>query len=139
MSKTQLQTNNTRLASLIDTLKGKAAGSGGASVETCTVVINNEVVSSGGAIVCYGFTVFEDGKIGYVGYDGEALYESTMTFTNVVCGSAIFFGYSGYSMTGVEVNNMEAVSTSLGLASEQLFIAPTVAGTTGTISMVDMD
>lgn len=31
MSKTQLQANNTRLASLIDTLKGKAAGSGGST------------------------------------------------------------------------------------------------------------
>ena len=40
MNKTQLQTNNTRLASLIDELKGKAAGSGGA-VETCTVTIVN--------------------------------------------------------------------------------------------------
>lgn len=32
MSKTQLQTNNTRLASLIQELQGKAAGGGGASV-----------------------------------------------------------------------------------------------------------
>lgn len=39
MSKTQLQTNNTRLASLIQELQGKAAG-GGASVETCTVTVN---------------------------------------------------------------------------------------------------
>lgn len=31
MSKTQLQANNTKLASLIETLKGKAAGSGGGS------------------------------------------------------------------------------------------------------------
>lgn len=35
-NKTQLQTNNTNLAALIETLRGKAAG-GGASVETCTI------------------------------------------------------------------------------------------------------
>lgn len=43
MSKTQLQTNNTRLASMINELKGKAAGSGpsgGESAETCTVTVS---------------------------------------------------------------------------------------------------
>ena len=47
MSKTQLQTNNSRLASLIDELKGKAAGggaSGGGSVETCTVIITHKTI-----------------------------------------------------------------------------------------------
>lgn len=39
-NKTQLQANNTQLASLISTLQGKAAGGGGASVETCTVSIS---------------------------------------------------------------------------------------------------
>ena len=38
-NKTQLSTNNTQLASLIQTLQGKAAGGGGSSVETCTVQI----------------------------------------------------------------------------------------------------
>lgn len=39
-NKTQLQANNTQLASLIQELQGKAAGGGGgASVETCTVEI----------------------------------------------------------------------------------------------------
>ena len=38
MSKTQLQTNNTKLSELITTLQGKAAGGGGGgSAETCTV------------------------------------------------------------------------------------------------------
>lgn len=41
MSKTQLQTNNSKLSALITELQGKAAGggSGGGSVETCTVII----------------------------------------------------------------------------------------------------
>ena len=43
-NKTQLQTNNTKLASLIETLQGKAAGggSGAASLETCTVTFVND-------------------------------------------------------------------------------------------------
>ena len=40
MSKTQLKSNNERLASLIDEIRGKAVGGGGSgSVETCTVTI----------------------------------------------------------------------------------------------------
>lgn len=39
-NKTQLSNNNTKLASLIQELQGKAAG-GGASVEMCTVTISN--------------------------------------------------------------------------------------------------
>jgi hypothetical protein len=50
-NKTQLQTNNTQLASLIQTLQDKAAGgSGGGSVETCTININ---VQSGGSAQKY--------------------------------------------------------------------------------------
>lgn len=46
MSKNQLQTNNAKLASLIEMLAGKAAGSGGnETLETCTVIVQfaNEV------------------------------------------------------------------------------------------------
>lgn len=41
-NKTQLSTNNTQLASLIQTLQGKAAGGGaGGSIETCEVSVTN--------------------------------------------------------------------------------------------------
>lgn len=45
-NKTQLQTNNTQLASLIQTLQGKAAGGSG-SVETCTVTVEFSWVQVG--------------------------------------------------------------------------------------------
>lgn len=46
MSKTQLQANNARLASLIDTLKGKAAGGSGgdSTVSPCDVVVNSNMI-----------------------------------------------------------------------------------------------
>ena len=89
MSKTQLQTNNTRLASLITELRGKAAG-GGASVETCTVTVN------GGYII--GATVCNNGEITTVTYyPGE-----TNTQDNVVCGSIVYFvgdTYAEYALS----------------------------------------
>lgn len=39
-NKTQLQTNNTTLASIIQTLQGKAAGGSSGGVETCQVIVN---------------------------------------------------------------------------------------------------
>lgn len=48
-NKTQLQTNNARLASLITELEGKAAGGGG-SVETCTVEVRSTALP---ADICY--------------------------------------------------------------------------------------
>ena len=43
MSKTQLQSNNTRLASLITELRGKATGGGGSgAVNTCNLRVSAE-------------------------------------------------------------------------------------------------
>jgi hypothetical protein len=64
MNKTQLQSNNTRLASLIDELKGKAASGGsssGGSVETCTVIFNPEIVSTDNPFVTPSYDFFYTG------------------------------------------------------------------------------
>lgn len=45
MSKTQLQINNTNLASLIETLAGKATGGSGGAIETCTVALRCDAPS----------------------------------------------------------------------------------------------
>jgi hypothetical protein len=61
-NKTQLQTNNTQLASLIQTLQGKAAGGGGSSgggAETCTV----EIVADA--------PVSKTQNVSYINQDGE--------------------------------------------------------------------
>ena len=45
-NKTQLQTNNTELSSLIETLRGKASGGGSGAVETSMVTISGDADSS---------------------------------------------------------------------------------------------
>lgn len=82
MSKTQLQTNNAKLESLITELQGKAAGgSGGGNVETCMVTV------SGAYKVFY--TTYADGAYGYgIG---------TTTLNNVVCDTAIVIEWGNIS------------------------------------------
>lgn len=60
-NKTQLQTNNTQLASLIQTLQGKAAGGGGGA-ETCTV----EILSVGPTIPTTFQFIDADGAVQHV-------------------------------------------------------------------------
>lgn len=86
MSKTQLQSNNARLASLIDELKGKATGGGG-SAETCTVTINYKYGAPNNAF--YVYTSVENGDIvgRYIQYDGKVtpvILENVVKGTNVV-------------------------------------------------------
>lgn len=82
MSKAQLQTNNTQYASLIEALIGKA---GGASVETCTVTVENNSDDS-----CYvTVTRFVDGKITDADYLQRISDGDTRVYDNVVCGSGI--------------------------------------------------
>lgn len=61
MSKTQLQTNNAKLESLIAELQGKAAGGGG-NVETCSVEINHWGMMN----EAFGETIINGQKLPYV-------------------------------------------------------------------------
>lgn len=91
-NKTQLQTNNTALASLIQTLQGKAAGGGGSGgTETCELTINFT-----GSLVGYG----EAGGLAKVRYSkvvsgsielgDEDITSDSTTFDNVLKGSMLF-------------------------------------------------
>lgn len=98
MSKTQLQTNNTRLASLIDTLKGKAAGGGsGGSPETCELAFDGGYLCES---VCT--TIDESG-------DTIVLLKSTGVYYGpVVCGSIFAVGYStNITITDIVVDGLE--------------------------------
>lgn len=92
-NKTQLQTNNTKLESLIQTLQGKAAGGG--SVETCTLNIGSYILTAGA-------TLYQDGAI--LAYNGRG---NNGTCENVVCGSTIYIRHmadsSEYSAENLEL------------------------------------
>lgn len=134
-NKTQLQTNNTKLAALIETLSGKAAGGG--SVDTCTIVINNEVYNLGHGLGTYAFTTFENGEISINFYDGTTIKQAQYKFENVVCGSIFHLFDTGYSMAGIQFD--ASISRPNGQTGTRFYVAPTVAGTTATITIYDDD
>lgn len=71
-NKTQLQTNNTTLSSLIQTLQGKAAGGSSGAVETCTVTLADQASE-----ICY--TKYVDGV-----FSGAAAAVSAEVVKNTV-------------------------------------------------------
>lgn len=101
MSKQQLQSNNTRLASLIDELKGKAAGGGGgASVETCTVTVNigTELGDTDGIMDKIAFQVQENGEI----VVREMTSTQSCVIENVVKNSLLYTFHTDYISVDVE-------------------------------------
>lgn len=127
-NKTQLQANNEQLASLIQTLQGKAQG-GGSAVETCTV----KIVDTG-----EGKSAPEFETVYITGYDHETgLVFTEMTFVtdgaefDVVSGSYIFLG-DGFAGTYIsDVTNGDIVNN----AYNQFVVKATAAaGETVTIS-----
>ena len=143
MSKTQLQTNNAKLEALITELQGKAAGGGGSSggeIKTCTVVVNNEIASKSYGLCEWTFNVVENGEIKVNAYTGSVICDSTFTFENVVCGSFFHISHAGaYSFVGAYVDNIICVDGHYASDQATYLIAPTEAGTTGTITIFDDD
>lgn len=113
-------------------LAGKAAGGGGASVETCTVTIT----CTAGLLYNAVFTCFENGQIvtkskdSYV--DGGI---SSKTIENVVCNSGFFASFSGVSsgMYGYNVSGIESVTIRVGSGGD--YYGKVIAEPGGTASM----
>lgn len=105
MSKSQLQSNNTRLASLIDELKGKATGGGG-SIETCTVTIDAKYAIPGN----------ESGNIWYTNSEmsiQQDTWSHNSVFT-VVKGTIILA--DNMSGTGLDKSVLTSAQTLYGIA-----------------------
>jgi hypothetical protein len=113
-------------------IRGISGGSGGASVETCTVTIDNQGT---GSLQCIGATQY-NGELAsyYVNVPGT----NTITIDNVVCGSVITFGHSTYFM--LPVCSTTGGATLLGTSHHHwVFSAPTVANANATITVWDDD
>ena len=107
-NKTQLQTNNTTLASLIQTLQGKAAGSGssgGVNVGTCTINIH-----SGGGYVDAQCLQVVNGTIETAWVDNTD-GAASITINDAVCTG--FIRLTGEkAISGVDVSSPKEVAIS---------------------------
>ena len=138
-NKTQLQTNNTTLSSLIETLRGKAAGGGGGSVETCSVSVS---FSAG-----YPFpiiaTTATDGVIDSYVYIGASGTLATVALDNVLCNSVVYIRVSGLGMVGCTINGAERLYTHEGDGTlygyDVLIKMPQEAGANVTVEIYDND
>lgn len=138
-NKTQLQTNNTQLASLIQTLQGKAAGGGGgASVETCSLTVT---CNDGSYINWLLATVYRDGKIMTVIPTADERLK-TYTLDDVVCGTSMLASFWGLSIYGYSISGGgERVFPDSGYMSVYYgFIKmPSEAGANVTVTVYDND
>lgn len=106
-NKTQLSNNNTKLASLIHELQGKAAG-GGASVETCTVELDGVIASY--RPYYYSYTYLDDS--GNIASAAVAKNSGvSVTLNNVVCGSVVtVYWYSWFAGVNMEATNITTLT-----------------------------
>lgn len=97
-NKTQLQANNTNLASLIQTLQGKAAGSGSSGgIETCTITRNNT-----------------NAVVGYVDVNGQAQILDRNAGLTIECmKNTLVSAYDEAGMNGVAVSGGEELYTDM--------------------------
>lgn len=131
------------LIAAINALPDAGEGGGNATLNTCTIVVNNEIVNTGTdghGITGYVFLTMENGAIKVIGYEGAVIKENTFTFENVVCGSNFYLFHAGYSFFGVGFSdNITSPFGNLRSLSELHLVAPTEAGAVGTITLFDDD
>ena len=137
-NKTTLQTNNTNLASYSDRVAAlinianslPEAGSGGASIETCTVTFSRETNRN-----CY---IIYQSDSGVSIIEQEQSSNSISYTVTCLCGSLIVLGNTGtgegYITNKVFSNNIENLRSSA--YDDVLYLkAPTTAGETGTVDV----
>lgn len=107
--KSELQSNNVDLQTVLDKVKslpdaGSGGSGGGGAVETCTLVLVNDWVNE----FCFAVTRFVDGEITDNNWDNTVWDGDSMTIENVLCNSSVgivqppFTGDFAYSLSGAD-------------------------------------
>ena len=112
----QLTQNTTDLDALIAKANALPDAGGGGSVETCTVTIS-------GTSAVIGCTVFKNNEISTAYNTG-----SSVTFENVVCGSAI-------TIPGVYITYDATDGEFVNIGAHPIYKAPTTAGAIATVTV----
>ena len=126
----------TLIAQLETALENKTAGSGGTSLETCTVIVTVESSSMLGLIAT---TVDENGNLG-IGYSGSVNISdrrTSATLTNVLCGSMFDINVSMPVPLAVTSGGVTAVTGANAYYTSLSFVAPNESGAVGTVSISD--
>lgn len=133
----KLATLETAITALETELQGKASGgSGGGSVETCTVTIDNQV---GGSLHVVAATQCNTGQFNSYCIDYDAGL-TTVTIENVVCNSAIFVQTASAIIPAFSINGTaEILYSNSRRITNWLFKAPSIAGESCTITLRDDD
>lgn len=128
--KKELQSNNTDLQSVLETVRNLPEAGGSATIDVCSIYIDHSGHSDRPTTFC--FTTFSDGEISFVTQYTEKDHEYTIE--NVVCGSLICFGNDEYGGNGITVRGGVVKHMT---ACEHLWsvIAPEEAGAEGVIEL----
>lgn len=153
-NKTQLQTNNTALDSLVSRVNAakdiaaslpEAGNSGGGNVDTCTVTINHPYTTTSYSlkdfIERYFITTYADENYSLESYDYNLdeprITTTSITINNVVCGTQLsIYSHIESNIWGCSFDKAELVSNFAGR-----FIIKITANTgeTATINIYDDD
>lgn len=138
-NKTDLQTLNAKYESLIEELRGKAAGGGsGGSVETCTVTIEPYQWGGDENIKFTTATVVNNGAVTTYQFSPSSLYMKVLTIENVLCGSTVTIGLGIYNVFNpyVEVGGGATLIGTYRITNYAVYAvvqAPTTQGAIGTV------
>ena len=139
-NKTQLQTNNTQLASLIQELQSKATGGSGAAVETSSI----RLICNTPDVYGYSYLAYRDGQfvpVFFSYYQNGGASKIDVTLPDVICGGYIYvtlnidYYFLDTSINGEATTQKERVTSTT--APVLLVHAPSTAGSTSTVTIID--
>lgn len=113
----QLQANNGKLNELLASLQGKATGSGGTNIETCTVAMENEIWGGANAVFTYYATTVENGQLTIV---------SSQYSEPFICaqGTLVAVNYGNSPLNEIETSGCEVINEEVAGQDIVAFVIP---------------